>query len=128
MSALILMFFGIFSTNSSIEKTMPVNSNFKIETTYGDSTQTDIKMEIKGLYEHRNLFVSNPILANGKRCITKAPELNGIPTAKVTDGNAFEIKLSEYELELGEVIQLVIWHSPECKPVLINPEVIDPAN
>ena len=85
-------------------------------------------MEIKGLYEHRNLFISNPLMAYGKRCITKAPELNGIPTAKVTDTNTLEIKLSEYELELGEVIQLVIWHSSACKPVLINPEVIDPAN
>src|SRR5688572_16443439 len=77
-----------------------------------------VKMEIKGLYEHRNLFISNPVLANGKRCITQAPQLNGMPTSKVTDSNVLEIKLSEYELDLGEVIQLVIWHSPACKPVI----------
>ena len=88
----------------------------------------DVKMEIHGLYEHRNLFVSNPVLENGQRCITRAPELNGMPTSKVVDGNALEIKLSEYELELGDVVKITIWHSPACKPVVINPEVIDPAN
>jgi hypothetical protein len=123
MSYLIFLLLGIYPIAHATDE-QSIHS--KTEQTQEDTTL--VKMEIHGLYEHRNLFISNPILASGSRCITRAPELNGSPMAKITDANALEIKLSEYDLELGDVIKLVIWHSPECKPVLINPEVIDPEN
>ncbi|MBI3134245.1 MAG: hypothetical protein HYZ14_06155 [Bacteroidetes bacterium] len=98
-----------------------------IEKALQDST-TQVKMELHGLYEGRNLFISNPVKANGDYCITRPPELNDIIMDKVSPYRTLEIKLDEYGLELGDVIKICIWYDPECKPVVINPEVIDPSN
>ncbi|MBK9191330.1 MAG: hypothetical protein IPM77_07345 [Crocinitomicaceae bacterium] len=100
---------------------------WKSENTVQDQTE-DVCTKFYGNYELRNLIVYNPSNADSTVCITRAPEVNGEISNRITKGSTFEIMLDELNLKLGDPLIICIYHKPGCVPVLVNPEVIDPRN
>jgi hypothetical protein len=88
----------------------------------------DICTKFYGNYELRNLIVYNPSNADSTMCVTRAPEVNGEISNRITKGATFEIMLDELNLKLGDPLIISVYHAPGCLPVLVNPEVIDPRN
>lgn len=83
------------------------------------------EIEVKGVYQNKNLFVMNPFASGGKFCI-KEIKVNGNKTSDFLNSSAVEIDLSTHQLQVGQSVVITIIHSDECKPKIINPEVLRP--
>lgn len=81
-----------------------------------------VEMTLNGIYQGKNLFVSNPFLDNDEYCVTEVT-VNDIEIDDVIASSAFEISLDKMALELGDPITVVISHHDNCAPRIINPEI-----
>lgn len=84
--------------------------------------------KLEGVFQGLDLYVNNPILDEGEGinyCITSI-EINNEPYNDVINSSAFRIALSEMPLELGEPIKIFLNHEANCKPRIINPEILKP--
>lgn len=84
-----------------------------------------VEMTLNGIYQGKNLFVSNPFLDNDEYCVTEVT-VNDIEIDDVIASSAFEISLDKMALELGDPITVVISHHDNCAPRIINPEILKP--
>ncbi len=83
------------------------------------------EIEVKGVYQNKNLFVMNPFASGGKFCI-KEIKVNGNKTSDFLNSSVVEIDLSKQQLQIGQEIVITIIHLDECKPKIINREVLKP--
>ncbi len=83
-------------------------------------------LSIEGVYQGKNLYVQNPLDDEGfGYCVTKVT-VNGDVMVGGTGVGAFEIDFSQFDIEIGEPVFIVIEHHDGCKPKIINPEVLLP--
>jgi len=83
-------------------------------------------LSIEGTYQGKNLYVHNPMDDEGfGYCATKVT-VNGDIMPGGTGSGAFEIDFSNFNIDLGEPVFIVIEHHDGCKPKILNPEVLLP--
>lgn len=81
---------------------------------------------LEGNYHGRNLYVQNPFASEGVGFCTFEVKVNGQVTTDEINSSAFEIDLSFFQLELGAPVEIRISHKDDCKPRVVNPEVLKP--
>jgi len=82
---------------------------------------------LKGVYQGKNLYVQNPFV-NESFCILKTT-VNDKPDKGDCGGSTFELDLRCIvggKLEIGDSLKIKIFHKPECKPKVLNPQVLNP--
>ncbi len=83
-------------------------------------------LSIEGYYQGKNLYVQSSLCGDGfGYCATKVTVNGNIMPAHLQNG-AFEIDFSDFNIKMGQAIFIVIEHHDECKPKIINPEVLLP--
>lgn len=81
---------------------------------------------LEGNYQGKNLYVQNPFGAGGVGfCVTEVL-VNGNITTDEVNSSAFEIDFKPHKLAIGEKVEIKIKHKEDCKPKVLNPEVLKP--
>lgn len=80
------------------------------------------EVSINGVYKGKNLYVQNPFAGNMQDFCTKEVHINGELKMSDIKSSAYEIDLSF--LKLGDPVIVKISHSDDCKPKILNPQVI----
>ncbi len=81
---------------------------------------------LEGNYHGKNLYVQNPFASEGVGFCTFEIKVNGQTTTDEINSSAFEIDLSFFQLPLGSPVEIRILHKDDCKPKVVNPEVLQP--
>lgn len=81
---------------------------------------------LEGNYHGKNLYVQNPFASEGVGFCTFEVKVNGKVTTDEINSSAFEIDLSFFQLALGSPVEIRISHKDDCKPKVVNPEVLKP--
>jgi hypothetical protein len=93
--------------------------------TFGLMSQSNV-IVLDGNYQGKVLYVQNPFGPGGVGfCVTEV-KVNGNITTDETNSSAFEIDLKSHKLNIGEKIEVKIYHKDGCKPKVLNPEVLKP--
>jgi hypothetical protein len=85
-------------------------------------------MVVKGIFQGMDLYVQNPMLDDGEGvlfCVTDI-KINDVEYDDVINSSAFRIALSDLNIELGAQVLITLIHSSECRPRIINPEILKP--
>ena len=85
---------------------------------------TEIHMD--GIFQGKNLYVVNPFASSGVGFCVYEVSVNGQITTDEINSSAFEIDLSMFQLKLGDKLKVTIKHKENCKPKVLNPEVLKP--
>lgn len=81
---------------------------------------------LEGNYQGKNLYVQNPFGSGGVGfCVTEVL-VNGNITTDEINSSAFEIDFKPHKLTIGEKVEIKIKHKEDCKPKVLNPEVLKP--
>lgn len=81
---------------------------------------------LEGNYQGKNLYVQNPFGAGGVGfCVTEVI-VNGNITTDEINSSAFEVDFKPHKLAIGEKVEIKIKHKEDCKPKVLNPEVLKP--
>ena len=81
---------------------------------------------LEGNYQGKNLYVQNPFGSGGVGfCVTEVL-VNGNITTDETNSSAFEIDFKPHKLAIGEKVEIKIKHKEDCKPKVLNSEVLKP--
>lgn len=81
---------------------------------------------LQGNYQGKTLYVQNPFALGGVGfCVTEV-KVNGNITTDETNSSAFEIDLKSQKLNVGDKVEVQIFHKDGCKPKVLNPEVLKP--
>ena len=81
---------------------------------------------LEGNYQGKVLYVSNPFgPGNVGFCVTEIM-VNGNITTDETNSSAFEIDLKPHKLNIGDKVEVKIFHKEGCRPKVLNPEVLKP--
>ena len=81
---------------------------------------------LEGNYQGRNLYVQNPFSSVGVGFCVNEVLINGNISTDETNSSAFEIDLNAQKLAIGEKVEVKIKHKENCKPRVLNPEVLKP--
>lgn len=81
---------------------------------------------IEGHYQGKKLYVQSPLDEDGFGFCIKKVTVNGSIIPVDTYSSAFQIDLSEYNIEIGQEVIIVFEHDAGCRPKIINPEVLRP--
>lgn len=81
---------------------------------------------LEGNYQGKNIYVQNPNASSGVGfCVTEVL-VNGNITSDELNLNAFEIDLKAQKLIIGQKLEIKIKHKEDCKPKVLNLEVLKP--
>jgi hypothetical protein len=81
---------------------------------------------LEGNYQGKNLYVQNPFGSGGVGfCVTEVL-VNGNITTDETNSSAFEVDFKPHKLAIGDKVEIKIKHKEDCKPKVLNPEVLKP--
>jgi hypothetical protein len=81
---------------------------------------------LEGNYQGKVLYVQNPFGPGGVGfCVTEV-KVNGNITTDELTSSAFEIDLKPHKLNIGDKVEVKIYHKEGCKPKVLNPEVLKP--
>ena len=84
------------------------------------------KLSLEGVYQGKNIFVQNPTDASGFGfCISKI-YVNGDLMPIPLNSSTLTINLKSLKMTVGEPVFLVIHHSDDCVPKIINSEAVLP--
>ncbi|MEX1000753.1 MAG: hypothetical protein WDZ35_01415 [Crocinitomicaceae bacterium] len=83
-------------------------------------------LSIEGHYQGKNLYVQSPESEDGFGFCVNKVTVNGEPSTDSPQASAFQIDMSEFNIQLGEKVIIVVEHEEGCKPKLLNPEVLLP--
>jgi hypothetical protein len=84
------------------------------------------KLSLEGVYQGKNVFVQNPTDASGfGYCISKI-YVNGDLMPISLNSPTLTINLKSLKMSIGEPVFLVIHHSDDCTPKIVNSEVLLP--
>lgn len=81
---------------------------------------------LQGNYQGKNLFVQNPFGSSGVGFCVMEVLVNDQVTTDEINSSAFEIDFKNFQLKLGDKIEVKIKHKDDCKPKVLNPEVLKP--
>ena len=81
---------------------------------------------LEGNYQGKNLYVQNPFAGSGVGFCTIKIEVNGQVTNDEINSSAFEIDFTNLGLKVGDKVSVKIEHKDDCKPKVLNPEVLKP--
>jgi hypothetical protein len=81
---------------------------------------------IEGNYQGKNIYVQNPFAGSGVGFCVQKVEVNGQVTTDEINSSAFEIDFNNYQFKIGDKISIKITHKDDCKPKVLNPEVLKP--
>lgn len=92
----------------------------------GGSFASYADLSFEGHYQGKNLYVQNPPDEDGFGfCVTKAT-VNGDPVVDGIQSSAFEIDFTQFGLQIGDPVFIVLEHGLGCKPKVLNQEVLLP--
>lgn len=81
---------------------------------------------LEGNYQGKNLYVQNPFAGSGVGfCVFEVLVNEQVSTDEI-NSSAFEVDLKNYQLKLGDKVVVKIKHKDDCKPKVLNPEVLKP--
>jgi hypothetical protein len=81
---------------------------------------------LEGNYQGKNLYVQNPFAGSGVGFCTYEVTINGDVTTDEINSSAFEIDFTNFQLQIGEKIVVTIKHKDDCRPKVLNAEVLKP--
>ena len=81
---------------------------------------------LEGNYQGKNIYVQNPFAETGVGFCVYEVKVNGEVTTDEINSSAFEIDLSNFQLEISEKVTVSIRHKDDCRPKVLNPEVLKP--
>ncbi len=81
---------------------------------------------LEGHYQGKNLYVQNPFASSGVGFCTFEVTINGDVTTDEINSSAFEVDFTNFNLKLGDPVTVKIKHKDDCKPRVLNPEVLKP--
>ena len=79
-------------------------------------------LTLSGVYHGKNLYVQNPFTGNMKDFCTNEVYVNDRLVMKDIQSSAYEIDLSH--LKEQDPVTIKITHKDDCKPKILNPQVI----
>lgn len=83
-------------------------------------------LTIEGQYQRKNLYVSNSLANSGVGYCAYEVRVNGEITSDQVNSSAFEIDLSQLNLDPGAPVIVQIMHKDGCAPKVLNPLVLRP--
>jgi len=81
---------------------------------------------LEGHYQGKNIYVQNPFAGSGVGFCTFEVTVNGNVTTDEVNSSAFEIDFTTQQLSVGDPLIVKIKHKDDCKPKVLNPEVLKP--
>ncbi len=88
--------------------------------------QSESSIILQGHYQGRNIYVQNPFGSSGVGfCVTRVT-VNGDVTTDEIASSAFEIDFANFQLAVGDPVEVEIFHKLDCSPKVINPQVLEP--
>ena len=81
---------------------------------------------LEGNYQGKNLYVQNPFGSGGVGFCATEVLVNGNITVDEVNSSAFEIDFKPHKLNIGDKLEIKIKHKDNCKPKVLNPEVLKP--
>ena len=81
---------------------------------------------LEGHYQGKNLYVQNPFAGSGVGFCTFEVTINGEVTTDEINSSAFEIDFTARGLKIGDPVIVKIKHKDDCRPKVLNPEVLKP--
>jgi hypothetical protein len=81
---------------------------------------------LEGTYQGKNVYVQNPFASNGVGFCVYEVRVNDQVTTDEIGSSAFEIDLRNFSLKIGDPVAIKIFHKDDCKPKVLNPEVLKP--
>ncbi len=81
---------------------------------------------LDGNYQGKNIYVQNPFAGNGVGFCVFEVTVNDQVTTDEINSSAFEIDFKNFQLRLGDKVEVKIKHKGDCKPKVLNPEVLKP--
>lgn len=83
-------------------------------------------IQIDGSYQGKNLYVQNPFAGSGVGFCTIEVMVNDVKSTDEIQSSAYEIDFANFKLNVGDKIVVRIKHKDDCKPKVLNPEVLKP--
>ncbi|MEQ1734586.1 MAG: hypothetical protein ABL940_12995 [Bacteroidia bacterium] len=81
---------------------------------------------IEGNYQGKNLYISNPYAGSGVGFCVYEVYVNDKLTTDEWNSSAFEVDFTNFSLKSGDKVVVRIKHKDDCKPKVLNPEVLKP--
>ncbi len=81
---------------------------------------------LQGNYQGKNLYIQNPFAGSGVGFCVSEVRVNGTVTTDEIASSAFEIDFRNLQLKIGDAVEVKITHKDDCKPKVLNPEVLKP--
>jgi hypothetical protein len=81
---------------------------------------------LEGTYQGKNVYVQNPFASSGVGFCVYEVRVNDKLATDEVGSSAFEIDLRNYDLKIGDAVAIKIFHKDDCKPKVLNPEVLKP--
>ncbi len=81
------------------------------------------KTILEGIYQGKNIFVQNPVKDSGAGFCVDSVSVNGVVQKEKIQSSAFEIDFPSFKLKPGDTMEVVLYHSGNCKPKVLNPHV-----
>ena len=78
-------------------------------------------LSLSGVYQGKNLYIQNPPISENEYC-TQEVYVNDIKIMSHVLTSAYEIDLSH--LKMDEPVTIKILHRDDCKPKILNPQVL----
>lgn len=92
----------------------------------GFAQSVSANLSVEGHYQGKNLIVQSPQAEDGfGYCISRIT-VNGQLSSAGYQTSAFQIDLTEFNINIGDPVLVLVEHEEGCKPKLINPEVLLP--
>lgn len=81
---------------------------------------------LEGNYQGKNIYVQNPFAGSNVGFCVQEVRVNGEVTTDEINSSAFEIDFKIRGLKVGDKVEVKIFHKDDCKPKVLNPEVLKP--
>lgn len=81
---------------------------------------------ISGIYQGKDLYVKNPMTADGAGYCVFEVLVNGQPTEDQLNSASFAVDLARWKLNPGDALEIVLRCKEDCEVKILNPEVIYP--
>jgi hypothetical protein len=90
------------------------------------SGEAKANLSIEGHYQGVNVIVQSPESEDGFGYCVSRVLVNGNISSASCQSSAFQVDLTEFDINVGDPVLIVVEHEEGCKPKLINPEVLLP--
>jgi hypothetical protein len=81
---------------------------------------------LEGNYQGKNLYVQNPFTGSGVGFCVYEVRVNDQVTTDEIASSAFEVDFKNFQLKIGDKVEVKIMHKEDCKPKVLNPEALKP--